>query len=549
MTATATRPVSRDAAAGSARPWAATGRLLRFYLRLDRVRIAAWTLSVALVTVGSVASLDATYTTPEALQARARLMSNPSAIMMSGPAFGLENYTFGAMVANELSLWLFLATAIMSILLTVRHTRAEEESGRLEIIRALPVGRFAPATAAVLTVAIANLLVGAGVAAALVGTGMAPASSLALALGCVLTGLVFAAVAAVTAQLTEHARGATGMAMAALAVAFLVRGVGDVIDNQGSWLSWFSPFAWAQQTRLYVDLRWWPLAVSAVVTVVLLAVAVSLAQRRDLGAGLRRPGPGPATARPGLLSPAGLARRLLRGSFLAWGVGAFLFAVAFGSLAASLEDTIEEIPQLGDWIAIDLSDLTTSFAAAILSFLVVAPLVFVVTGVLRLRAEEEAGRAETMLVTGSPRAGLLGGWLAVVAVETVAMTLLVGAGVGTGVWAGTGDASWLGELTVAALVYLPATLLVGSLAVALYGLVPRAAGLTWVLVVWIVIVLYLGGLLGLPDWAMNLSPVTHTPMLPGEDVTGLPLVVMGAGATALVAAGFVGFARRDVVPG
>jgi ABC-2 type transport system permease protein len=527
-------------------PWAATGGLLRLNLRLDRIRILVWTAAVGLGVAGSMATFETTYTTPESLQARAGLLANPATVMMTGPAFGLQDYTFGAMVANELSLYLYLAAAIMSILLVVRHTRGEEESGRMEMLRAQPVGRFAPAAAAVTTVAIANAAVGTATAAALAGFGLEAASSLALGAGTALTGLVFAGVAAVAAQLTEHARGAVGMAMAVLAAAFLVRGIGDVINNQGSWLSWFSPFAWAQQTRLYVDLRWWPLAVSAVVTAGLLLLAVLLAGRRDLGAGLRAPKPGPAAAPRFLLSPAGLANRLLRGSFTVWTASAFLFAAAFGTLANSLEDSFADIPELAEWITVDLANLTTSFASAILSFLMVAPLIFSVTAVLRLRAEEDAGRAEQMLVTGSSRSGLFAGWLAVVALQTVAMTVLVGLGTGMGVAAGTGDAGWAGDLAVASLAYLPAIALVAAIAVALFGLAPRITALAWAVVVWAAVVLFLGSLLGLPEWAMDLSPLTHVSLVPSAEPDPAPLVIMSGFAAVLVAAGFAGFRGRDV---
>ncbi|MDV3222642.1 polyketide antibiotic transporter [Intrasporangium sp.] len=534
---------------GTADPWAGTSDLLRLFLRLDRVRIAIWTVSFGIIVAGSVASLDATYTTPESLQARAAFMSNPSAVMMTGPAFGLDNYTFGAMLANELSLWLFIASAIMSILLVVRHTRAEEESGRLEVVRALPVGRFAPAVAAIITVALANLAVGAATTVALVGTGQETASSIAIGVATALTGLVFGAVGGITAQLTEHARAASSMALGALALAFLVRGLGDVIDNQGSWLSWLSPLAWAQQTKLYVDLRWWPLALSVAAVVGLLATTVVLAQRRDLGAGLRAPRPGPAQASPRLLSNVGLAHRLLWNVALGWTIGMVFFAIAFGALANSLEDVMQDIPQIGEWIAIDLADLTTSFAAAMLSFLVIAPIAIGVAGVVRLRSEEAAGRAEAVLVTGSSRPALLGGWTVVVAAQATAMLLLIGLGVGLGMAAGTGESHWIWDLTVASLAYLPATLLMIAAAVALYGLIPRLAALAWALVVWVTIALYLGGMLGLPDWAMSLSPVYHTPLVPGADVDAAPLVVMSGLALALAAAGFVGFRRRDVVPG
>ena len=86
----------------------------------------------------------------------------------------------------------------------------------------------------------------------------------AMCLGVTGVAMVFAAVAAVTAQLWRQARTATGAAIAALALAVLVRGIGDVIDNSGSALSWFSPIAWAQQMRAFVDVRWWRFALLAV---------------------------------------------------------------------------------------------------------------------------------------------------------------------------------------------------------------------------------------------------------------------------------------------
>jgi ABC-2 type transport system permease protein len=102
-----------------------------------------------------------------------------------------------------------------------------------------------------------------------------------------------------------------------------------------------------------------------------------------------------------------------------------------------------------------------------LSFLALVPVAWAVAGVLRLRAEEEAGRSEAMTVTGSSRPGLLGGWLAVVGAASVAMLVVLGLDVGLGMTAATGDAGWIGRLTVASLAYVPATLLVAAVAAAL----------------------------------------------------------------------------------
>ena len=50
----------------------------------------------------------------------------------------------------------------MSLLLTGRYTRTEEERGRTELVRAAAVGRDAPVAAAVAVVAGADVLVGIG---------------------------------------------------------------------------------------------------------------------------------------------------------------------------------------------------------------------------------------------------------------------------------------------------------------------------------------------------------------------------------------------------
>ncbi len=50
-----------------------------------------------------------------------------------------------------------------------------------------------------------------------------------------------------------------------LAAAWVVRGVGDMAagpDEYGTWVSWLSPLAWAQQTRAFHDDRWWPVGCS-----------------------------------------------------------------------------------------------------------------------------------------------------------------------------------------------------------------------------------------------------------------------------------------------
>ncbi len=533
----------------AASPLTGLGSLIRLYGRLCRRQIIIWTLAMLVMVPASVIAMDDAYPDQEALDARAMLLDNPSAVMMTGPAFAQDDYTFWAMVANELMLYVLIAVAIMSVLMMVRLTRAEEEAGRLELIRSLPTGRLAPPTAGLLIVATANLLVGLAVTVGVLAVDGPAVGSLALGAATALTGMVFAAIALVTAQLTEHSGTASGLALGALALAFMVRGVGDVIERQGSWLSWFSPFAWAQQTRVYVDLRWWPLTVSLAVIVAGLVIAGALSRRRDVGAGLRPASAGPEQASSVLLAPGGLAGRLVTPMMLAWAIGLSLFATAFGALASSLDDMVADMPAVSEWAPIDLDDLTTSFAAFVLMMLALGPIGLVVAGVLRLRTEEQEGRLAGALLAGSSRTRIALLWLLVVALEAFVVQVLLGLGVGLGVWQATGEPRWVGEMTAASLAYLPAIALFAALALALYGLRLRLAGLAWALMLWTSIVTLLGDLLGLPDWARSISPLHHVPLAPDAEVEAWPLIVMGVLAVLLSVIGLLGLRRRDMVAG
>jgi ABC-2 type transport system permease protein len=72
-----------------------------------------------------------------------------------------------------------------------------------------------------------------------------------------MVGVVFAGVAAVTAQLSSTTRGATGLAAAVLGVAFLAAGLGNMLggpDTRGlrvdpAWPTWVSPIGWGELVR------------------------------------------------------------------------------------------------------------------------------------------------------------------------------------------------------------------------------------------------------------------------------------------------------------
>ena len=213
-----------------------TAVLTRFIVRRDRVRIVVWIASITATVAVTAVSVKGLYPTQAALDlAAAAANGNAAAIAFNGPAQGLE--TVGGEIAFQAGSFGLVLAALMSLLMIGRLTRGEEEAGRVELVRSLPVGRSAPTVAAALAVVAMNLVVGALVALTLIAQHLPVAGSIAFGLSFTMIGLVFACVAVVVAQVTENTRVVYGVAGALLGAAFVLRAVGDIGDGTISWLS------------------------------------------------------------------------------------------------------------------------------------------------------------------------------------------------------------------------------------------------------------------------------------------------------------------------
>ncbi|QCB94876.1 ABC transporter permease [Cellulomonas shaoxiangyii] len=526
--------------------WTGTGTLLRVALRRDRLRLAVWAVALGGLVTYFVAALPAVYPDAASRQARAAIMREPSGALMSGPGFGLDDYTVGVMVANELLGMLAVAAALMSSFLVVRHTRAEEEAGRLDLVLAGAVGRRAPLTAALLTALVANAVVAAALLAALLPAGLAVPDSVAVAGGVAAVGLVLAGVAAVAAQLTTTARGANGLAGAVVGLAFVLRGVGDARQRGGSALSWASPIGWAQQSRAFVELRWWPLLLCLALAAALVVLASALARRRDVGAGLLPERRGRATAGPLLRSPLALVVRLERTAVVAWAAGLAVMAALTGSLVEGVVDSFADDPELAAAFGATGADVVLGMLSAFVGFFAMAVTVFAVATVLRMGREEARGRTATVLAAPVGRPAWMGAHLAVALAGSAGLLAVGGAALGAGAQTVTGDRGLVGDLGLAALGHLPVVAAFAAVAALVHAL--RApAWAVWVpLAASIVVGLY-GGLLDLPRAVLDAVPFAILPALPADAFAAAPVAAVTGAALAIGAAAVALYRRRDLV--
>lgn len=526
------------------------GTMTGIALRTGWRHLLAWVVGLVAVMVLTGSSISALYDTPQKIAGYAESLGGDALAVLNGRVAGLG--TLGGVLANEFGFVMSFAIPVMAIALTARHTRRDEEAGRLELLLAARIGRYAPLVAAVLLVSASVVVTGLGIGAAMALFGADPLGSLRYGLAVAGFGLVFVGITAVAAQVVEHTRAVWGIGLALTLLLYLVRGVGALRESR---LVWASPHGWVDEVRAFgEDARWWPLALPLVLWSGLLVLAFVLRERRDVGGALLRPRRARPRASAVLRTSLGLAWHQQRAAIVGWGLGAAALMTVFGSLAQEIVDAVLDNPSLGGFLGagpqagVSATDLVLPpVMSTFLMMLAMLVGAYVVMGVGSWRREEESSRMELELSASRSRGGWLAPRLLVVTLGALAVGLFGALALGASAAAALQDGAWLGELVLAAPAYLPATVLLLGLVVALFGWLPRAHALGWVVFAVSALLAYLGPGFDLPAWLLDLTPFLAV----GADVVGegpqpsglVVLTVLGLG---LLGAGFTGFRRRDV---
>ncbi len=536
------RPAPRSAFAG-------TGGLLRLALRRDRVRIPVWVVFAATLTVAVAQSWDRLYPTVGSRRELADALAvDPALSAILGPLF--DPLGTGGLTAWRVGSGSLLAMGLVASFLVVRHSRADEAEGRAELVLGGPVGRAAPLASALLTAVV--LLLGWGLLSAglLTAIGLDAAGSLAFGLTGACAGLVLAGFAGVTTQVARTSRGANGLAGLAVGVAFVVTATGNASGGDGP-LAYLTPFGWAQRTRAYAGERWWLVAVSAVAALALAAFALHVAARRDLGDGLVAHRPGRRGAARWISGPVALAWRLDRNSLLVWAIGFAALGAFEGALLTTSVRVVEGNPgltELLERLAGGTTDVRDAFLVDLAGLFGLVAAGFGISTALRLRTEEEDGRAELVLSGPRARVAWMAGHGSTALVGSLMLLVVGGLSLGLVHGAAEGDALRQGlRAAAAALLSGPAVLLLVAVPLALVGVRPAwSAAVAWVVLVWCVLTGFLGAVLGLPEPLRETSPFAHLPLWPAEGMAWAPVVVITAVALALTALGALALQRRDV---
>jgi polyether ionophore transport system permease protein len=527
-----------------------TGALVRLILRRDRVLLPIWMLFMSLLPLSLASGTNALYHTDAERQGYINsLGTSPLLIMFYGEQ--PSQPSLGALIFWRAATGM-LIMALIGLLFVIRHTRVEEEAGRRELIGSTVVGRHANLAAALTAITGASLVVGVLVALGMMSQQTPADGAFAMGLAWAAAAIVFGAIGAVTAQVTEGAGAARGIGIGIVGLAFGLRATADINSDKGNldWLSWISPLGWSYEVKAYTGNRWWVFGLAAVFTLAMAYLAAALSARRDVGAGLLPPRLGPAEAGPGLRSPLALAWRLHRGALIAWTVGMAVFGVLLGASAKVAVDLLKDNPQLKEIFSrigggAGLADIMISSGLGLCAIAVAA---YAIGAALKLRTEEASLRGEPLLATAVSRSGWAASHLTFAVLGPAVVMAATGLGVGLMHGADTGDIGReVPRALAGAMVQLPAIWVLVALTVAVFGVMPRLSpAIGWGALSLCLLLGQVGALLRLSQTALDVSPFTHTPKVPGGDFTATPLVILTGLAVVLAAAGFAAFRRRGI---
>lgn len=503
--------------------------LYRQRLRRDRWQLASWVLGIGAMTVFAAAAVAKTYGDLAEQAAILKVaLATPAILVFRGLARGpgLGPFTF-----FEIFTFLALLAGWMSTFMAVRHSRAEEESGRAEMVSATPASRMLPLAATVLHGLVANALAAIVVALGFISAGLDPAGSVLAGAATGAVGVSFLGVGLLAGEFMSTSRGANAVSASLVLAAYLLRGLGDAAGTPGAdgmtmtagWPSWISPIGWGQQTFAYTGDRWWPLVLPLGLGALCVAATALIMDRRDVGAALLAGRTGRADARPTLGGSFALAARLQMGSIIGWCIG----GLATGLLTGGLGSAVDSITAANENTTTALRRMLAAQGASTAQLLV--SVFFLLAGVLaaacalqaviRARQEEAAGTGPWLVSQPLGRVRWFADYLALGSLTIVAVLLMTALGAWISLTASGDTSAAGGDVWMTALDQVPAALVFLSVPALVFVVWPPAtipAG--WTVLGVAVLLGVFGGLIGVDESVRDISPFAHTPV-PGPGGT------------------------------
>jgi len=526
--------------------------LSKFIFKRDKVGNLFWILGIVLLNVAVAAAFNEMFSTPEELMGMIQTLDNPAMVAMLGPLYG---HTIAAVFAQNMLVFVAIAVGIMNIFLVSRHTRADEEDGRLEVLRSLPISRTTILKSVYVNVALLNVVIAllTGIGLAIVGieagghgTGLNDING-AFLFGAILgaTGLIFAAATALFVQLSANNKTVLGYSFIFLGIVYMLRAMGDM---NAEILSLISPLGLIFRTEVFVRNNWLPVIIIIIISIIIACIAIILNNNRDLGAGFIAEKPGRAHGGKLLKNPFGLAVKLTKGSVIGWAITLFILGASYGSIFGDIDSFVASNEMFSQiFYGVDPGELAIAFVSFIVVMMAAVVAVPVVQIILRLKTEEKKNRLEHLYSRGTSRTVMMFIHMKIAAVVAALLLFLLGFGMYVASYAVMDEALNFSTMITSVMVYLPTLWIFLGVAMLCVGLSPKLTNLAWGYLGYSFVISYFGQILDVPEWLMYTTPLGFVPNYPMEEINFIALIMLVAISVVLAVIGTVSYRKRDII--
>ena len=519
-------------------------------LRKERLPLLLMILGLASFLVGLVPVLDELLKSSSNQAFLLETMKNPAMISLVGPVFVDSTYTTGSLYANYMTVFTGIMLAIANILFVNRHTRVEEEEGRLELMRSLAVGELANISAVILVSLILNLalgvllIVGFSLISSLFSTGMDLIAILCFSLTCSVFGFLMAVITAFFAQLSSSARISSTLSFLSLLTFYLLRAIGDLSLD---FFSLLSPLGMITKTESFVNNYFWPPVILLVEAALLILFTYRLAESRDLNDGLIRERAGRDHLSPWIQNVFGFTFQLHRSMILIWALVIFLFSAMYGAVLGDLEGYVQSSEMIQMMVNMDSDiSLTNQFISLLIVIISIITTIPVISFAKRILSEEKKAYSDHLLAGPVSRSNYLASFFLVSLVGLALFQALIALGFWSVGKNYLQDIPDLSTFLFSTFNYLPAILVFLSMTLLVIGLCPKYHWLPYLYLAYSFVIIYLGKLLDLPKIMSKLTPFGLTPQYPGEKPDLLISLALVTISLIMAYLGFSGYKRREI---
>lgn len=528
--------------------------LARLNLRRDWLKIMVWIIGLVGLMAGAATKFDSLYGTHKAMLSIISTLKTPAMTSLLGPFTASKPYSPALIYAAEMMVFMGLFVAIMNIYFAVRNTRAEEDNGVTELMRARAVGRQSPLTGVIIELLVINLLAGVLEALGLQAAGMTGDNVMGnwlFGLGLAAFGFMFGTISLLMAQIVSDSRSATMLSYLILGILFVAR-MGTDVQNVDQ--TWCTIFGWIEKLDIYGINDWTAVWLMMALSVACILLTFGLSVRRDVGAGMLPERNGRRRASFLLAGPLTLISRLERTSFIVWLVSLVLLGASYGSIFGNIGDILKTNPAMSQLLGTD--GVHAANRAVILAFAGKLAVIFVIVAtipalmaILKINGDEKKGWLEQVHAKPVSRLRLFSSYSCFALVIGTLSQLL-------GVWgmAVVGNASMthggtvsLAHLMRAFVGFWPAMFVVMGIAVLLVSVWPRIQSVIWLIPVYGIFSLYLGDMFDLPDWAKQISPYGWVNDVPAHQVDWSVFGWMTLLGIILFIVSYLAYRRRDMI--